>query len=99
WLIRGGHHEVAHLVLLRIRDLADVNVEIEEIKASLAQQTESGRWTDLLRQQVRTALFVGIGLAIFQQITGINTVIYYALTILQSVGLTYAYGANMATVV
>jgi len=44
WLIRGGHHEVAHRVLLRIRDVADVNVEIEEIKASLAQQTESGRW-------------------------------------------------------
>src|SRR5207302_1494332 len=39
WLIRGGHHEVAHRVLVRIRDLGDVNVEIEEIKASLAQQT------------------------------------------------------------
>src|SRR5207244_10232874 len=63
WLIRGGHHEVAHRVLLRIRDVADVNVEIEEIKVSLAQQTESGRWTDLLRRQVRPALFVGLGLA------------------------------------
>ena len=41
WLIRGGHHEVAHRVLVRIRDVADVNVEIEEIKASLEQQTEN----------------------------------------------------------
>src|SRR5438874_1869697 len=55
WLIRGGHHEVAHRVLVRIRDLGDVNVEIEEIKASLAQQTEGGHWTDLLRRQVRPA--------------------------------------------
>src|SRR5216117_623521 len=74
WLVRGGHHEVAHRVLVRIRELPDVNVEIEEIKASLAQQAESGHWTDLLHRQVRPALVVGLGLAIFQQITGINTV-------------------------
>src|SRR5206468_5237751 len=65
WLVRGCHHEVAHRVLQRIRALADVNLEIEEIKASLAQQAESGHWTDLLRRQVRPALVVGLGLAIF----------------------------------
>jgi hypothetical protein len=40
WLMHGGHHEVARRVLVRIRELADVNVEIDEIKASLAQQAE-----------------------------------------------------------
>src|SRR5213080_4633584 len=98
WLIRGGHHEVAHRVLVRIRDLGDVNVEIEEIKASLAQQTEGGHWTDLLRRQVRPALVVGLGLAVFQQITGINTVIYYAPKILQTAGFNSASGAILATV-
>jgi MFS transporter, SP family, galactose:H+ symporter len=98
WLIRGGHHEVAHRVLVRIRDLTDVNLEIEEIKASLAQQTASGHWTDLLRRQVRPALIVGLGLAIFQQITGINTVIYYAPRILQTAGFNSASGAILATV-
>jgi MFS family permease len=44
WLIRGGQHEVAHRVLMRIRGLADVKAEIEEIRLSLVQQTESGRW-------------------------------------------------------
>src|SRR5436190_21367131 len=94
----AGHHEFAHRVLLRFRDVADFNVEIEEIKSSLAQQTESGRWTDLLRRRVRRALFVGLGLAIFQQITGINTVIYYAPTILQAAGFNCASGAILATV-
>jgi MFS transporter, SP family, galactose:H+ symporter len=98
WLIRGGHHEVAQRVLVRIRELPDVSVEIEEIKASLAQQAESGHWTDLLRRQVRPALVVGLGLAIFQQITGINTVIYYAPRILQSAGFNSASGAILATV-
>src|SRR5205823_13972454 len=95
---RGGQHEVAHRVLIRIRELADVDVEIEEIKARLAQQTESGRWVDLLSQQVRPALIVGLGLAIFQQITGINTVIYYAPKILQAAGFDSASGAILATV-
>jgi MFS transporter, SP family, galactose:H+ symporter len=98
WLIRGGHYEVAHRVLVRIRDLGDVQIEIEEIKASLAQQAESGHWTDLLHRQVRPALVVGLGLAVFQQITGINTVIYYAPKILQSAGFASASGAILATV-
>src|SRR6266516_7618878 len=97
WLIHRGHHEVAHRVLVRIRDVADVNIEIDEIKTSLAQQTESGHWTDLLRRQVRPALVVGLGLAIFQQITGINTVIYYAPKILQAAGFNSASGAILAT--
>jgi SP family galactose:H+ symporter-like MFS transporter len=98
WLIRGGHHEVAHHVLRRIRELPEVNVEIEEIKASLAQQAETGYWTDLLRRQVRPALVVGLGLAVFQQVTGINTVIYYAPRILQTAGFNSASGAILATV-
>ncbi len=98
WLIRGGQHDVAHRVLVRIRELADVDIEIEEIKASLAQQTEGGHWTDLLRRQARPALIIGLGLAVFQQITGINTVIYYAPKILQAAGFNSASGAILATV-
>jgi sugar porter (SP) family MFS transporter len=97
WLIRRGQHDVAHGVLIRIRALADVQVEMEEIKASLAQQTESGRWVDLLKRQVRPALIVGLGLAVFQQITGINTVIYYAPKILQTAGFNSASSAILAT--
>jgi sugar porter (SP) family MFS transporter len=97
WLLRGGRYEVAHSVLARIRATTDVTVEIEEIKASLAQQVESGRWRDLLSWHVRPALIVGLGLAIFQQITGINTVIYYAPKILEAAGFNSASGAILAT--
>jgi MFS family permease len=50
-----------------------------------------------LGRSVRTALIVGIGLAIFQQVTGINTVIYYAPTIVQLAGIPSASGAILAT--
>jgi sugar porter (SP) family MFS transporter len=48
--------------------------------------TEKGDLSELFKPWIRPALVVGIGLAIFQQITGINTVIYYAPTILESTG-------------
>jgi sugar porter (SP) family MFS transporter len=46
---------------------------------------------------VRGALIAGVGLAVIQQVTGINTVIYYAPTILQSAGIPSASGAILAT--
>jgi sugar porter (SP) family MFS transporter len=97
WLIRSGRHEIARSVLLRIRDNVDVDLEITEIQTSLAQQEQRGTWADLLHRHVRPALIVGLGLAVFQQITGINTVIYYAPKILQSAGFASASGAILAT--
>jgi sugar porter (SP) family MFS transporter len=97
WLIRSGRQEFARRVLVRIRGSADVDLEITEIQTSLAQQEQRGTWVDLLHRHVRPALIVGVGLAVFQQITGINTVIYYAPKILQSAGFASASGAILAT--
>jgi hypothetical protein len=48
-------------------------VELREMQASLT--LEQGGWSEVLTPFVRPALIVGVGLAIFQQVTGINTVI------------------------
>ena len=89
--------ESARAVLVRIRGTQDVESEWREILGSLAHAEERGTWSDLLHPAVRPALIVGIGLAIFQQVTGINTVIYYAPTIIQSAGLPSASAAILAT--
>lgn len=61
------------------------------------EKTHFSNWKGLLAPSLRLPLFVGIGLSIFQQITGINTVIYYAPKIFALVGST-ALLALIATV-
>jgi MFS transporter, SP family, galactose:H+ symporter len=97
WLARRGQHDAARNILSRIRGNAQVDSELQEIESSLAHGEERGNWRDLLMPGLRPALIVGIGLAIFQQVTGINTVIYYAPMIIQSAGISSASGAILAT--
>src|SRR3712207_5886926 len=87
-------------VLSRSRSQEEVELEFEEMEEikRAEEEQERGRvgYAELLSPYVRPALIIGIGLAIFQQITGINTVIYYAPTILQGVGFSEG-GAIAAT--
>ena len=97
WLVRHGDSNRARAVLARIRNTPDVGSELAEIEQSLTQSQEHGSWRDLLSPALRPALIMGIGLAVFQQVTGINTVIYYAPLIIQSAGVSSASGAILAT--
>ena len=88
WLIMRGDSTGAKEALSRIRTGGGtaIDSEVEEIQGSLGQE-EGGSWRDLLQPAIKAALVVGIGLAILQQVTGINTVIYYAPTIIQQAGI------------
>ncbi|HET6384842.1 MAG TPA: sugar porter family MFS transporter [Armatimonadota bacterium] len=96
WLAARGHMDLAQAVLKRIRAPEQVDAELKEIKKSVEQQ--KGNWSELLSPLLRSAMIVGIGLAIAQQITGINTVIYYAPTIFKFAGLSSASVAILASV-
>ena len=96
WLAGRGHLDQALAVLHRIRSPEQASLEIKDIKHSVAQQ--KGRWSELLTPYLRPAIIVGVGLAIAQQVTGINTVIYYAPTIFKFAGLTSASAAILASV-
>ena len=84
WLVEQGRDDEARKVLRRARANEDVDDEIDEIK-EVSKEERSLR--DLLAPAIRPMLIVGLGLAMFQQIVGINTVIYYAPTILTYTGL------------
>ena len=96
WLVDRGHAEQARAVLKRIRAPGQVEGELSEIRHSSALQ--KGHWSELLSPLLRPAMIVGIGLAVAQQITGINTVIYYAPTIFRFAGLSSASVAILASV-
>jgi sugar porter (SP) family MFS transporter len=95
WYMSHFSRDHARAVLARIRRPSVVDAELAEIESSLKLQ--EGNWKELLSPQLRPALIIGIGLAVFQQFTGINTVIYYAPTIFQLAGLHSHSAAILAT--
>lgn len=95
WFISNGLAERGRAVLVRIRGGAQVDQELSEIESSLRLQ--EGGWHEVFAASLRPALIVGLGLAIFQQFTGINTVIYYAPRIFQFAGMHSASAAILAT--
>jgi SP family galactose:H+ symporter-like MFS transporter len=96
WLAGRGRTDQARTVLKRIRVPEQVAGELNQIQQSVGQQ--KGNWSELLSPFLRPAMIVGVGLAIAQQITGINTVIYYAPTIFKFAGLSSASVAILASV-
>jgi SP family galactose:H+ symporter-like MFS transporter len=95
WYMSRNQTERAREILSRIHKPEIVNSEIAEIEASLKEQKRD--WKELLSLRLRPALIIGIGLAVFQQFTGINTVIYYAPVIFQFAGLRSHSAAILAT--
>ena len=99
WLAGRGRLPQAEAVLRRLRGAqAEVAAELTALRTDLRR--EDGRlapWSALLAPRLRPALIVGIGLAMFQQITGINTVIYFAPQIFQAAGLSSASVSILAT--
>jgi sugar porter (SP) family MFS transporter len=84
WLVAHGHEDDARTVLTRLRH-GPVDDELAAMREGASKQNVSAR--ELLSPRLRGALTLGVLLAIFQQVTGINTVIYYAPTLLSGVGL------------
>jgi len=86
WLISKAKVDEAKQILERARTVSDVSPEISDIQKSMEKQGVGGM-KGLFQPSLRMPLIVGLGLAVFQQITGINTVIYYAPTIFKFAGI------------
>ncbi len=89
WLVSQSRQEEGKKVLRRLRTVADVDPEIAEMTKKVEKKGSAGV-SALLQPSLRMPLLLGLGLAVFQQITGINTVIYYAPTIFKYAGITVA---------
>ncbi|WP_170114677.1 MFS transporter [Rhodopila globiformis] len=76
WLAGLGRTEEARetLYILR-RDHQAADEELSQLRSDLQREARSKRLADLKTSQLDRPMIIGVGLAIFQQVTGINTVI------------------------
>lgn len=91
WLMKVGREQEALEVLARLRrctnDTPKVVAEWKEIKVAVEfdhQQPQGGLFSHGMWKRV----LIGVTLLFFQQLTGVNAIVYYAPSIVSSVGLT-----------
>ena len=89
FLVARGRLAQAERVLVRLYGDAAGRRKLEEIRQSLAADQHRPKFSDLVSKvtgRVRPIVWVGIGLAVFQQLVGINVVFYYGAVLWQAVG-------------
>jgi SP family sugar:H+ symporter-like MFS transporter len=89
YLVASGKKDVALAVLTRIYGDVIAQQKVDEIYASLAEDHHRPKLSDLLdgtTGKLRKIVWIGIGLASFQQLVGINVVFYYGAVLWQAVG-------------
>lgn len=83
WLTEKGYTEKARRILAKVNGKAHAEREMVEIEAAIKQ--ESASLSQLFQPGMRVVLLISVALAILQQVTGINVIIYYAPEILKNV--------------
>ena len=79
WLVEQDRSSEARDVLTKINGKTAADRELREIESTIAE--ESGALSELLQPGLRKPFWIAISLAILQQITGINTVLFYGAVI------------------
>jgi MFS family permease len=81
-----GRDEQALEVLTRVYGAAQAQESLQQIRQSLAARKVSHGWRALFDRRIRFVMLIALGLAFFQQITGINAIFYYLPTIFAQAG-------------
>ncbi|MBU2839876.1 sugar porter family MFS transporter [Acidithiobacillus thiooxidans] len=97
WLIRQGLIDRAKSALQYLRSTALVAEELESLQQGNANTEPMALRSLFNNWKLRRLMVIAVGLAVFQQITGINIVLYYAPKILQETGLSSPFMAILAT--
>ncbi|HVV13267.1 sugar porter family MFS transporter [Amycolatopsis sp.] len=100
WLASKQRFGDALEVLRQIRPAGRAEAELAEVRELAARDEEAkrGGWADLTAPWLRRLVCIGIGIAIVQQITGVNSIMYYGTQILTDAGFSAdaALTANIA---
>ena len=97
WLMRMDRRADAAIQMRKLHPGTDPGPSLDAIAAALAQDSGPASWGEVFGKQWRRPLLVGVGLAVFQQITGINAIIYYADQIFAAAGFVSRSSQTVAT--
>ncbi|HOO84089.1 MAG TPA: sugar porter family MFS transporter [Prolixibacteraceae bacterium] len=89
WLAMNGNEEQALKILTQAGGSDNAQKVLADIKNNLKENTQKSKakLADLFKPALKLVLFIGIVIAILQQITGINAVFFYAPMIFEQTGI------------
>ena len=96
WLYAHGREKDAEKVLLSYTDAAGAQQFLSDIREGLKTAVEQS-WAALLTPAVRGSLLIAVGMTVLQQVTGINTIIYYGPHIFEAAGIATHSNSILAT--
>ena len=87
WLVQHDKEDQASAILRRLRGVTDVDVEFTQIKQTVEYEESigKGRWIDLFKADLLLRVVIGVAIQFFQQMTGMNAIMYYAPTIFEDI--------------
>jgi SP family sugar:H+ symporter-like MFS transporter len=94
FLVMKGRDAEAETVLTRLLGATEARRKVVDIRNSLSADHHRPKLSDLVDKttgRIRPILWTGIGIAIFQQLVGINVVFYYGATLWEAVGFSEDY--------
>ena len=97
WFAKVGRPDDARRTLVALGAGDNADARLAAIEASLRAEHEAPSWKDVFAPRWRTPLKIGLGLAVLQQITGINAIIYYSDSIFAAAGFTTPAAQTQAT--
>jgi SP family arabinose:H+ symporter-like MFS transporter len=97
WLVKNGREDEARTVLTRADSAEAAAAGIRDIQDTLA--LEEGSFREIFRPAFRRPLLIAVVLAVFQQITGINAILYYAPRIFEGAGFERMSAIGQSTIV
>jgi sugar porter (SP) family MFS transporter len=86
WFAKTGRREDALRTLVALGAEHDADARLAAIAASLRAEVKTPSWMEVFAPRWRTPLIIGLGLAVLQQLTGINAIIYYSNSIFAAAG-------------
>ena len=98
WLFAQNKLAEAQSILRTYTDEAGTRLLLEDIQTALQTKMDR-RWSSLWSPAARGALLIAVGFTILQQVTGINTIIYYGPQIFSLAGITSNKNAIFATLI